>query len=199
MTSDVTSIRRLGDAPPNGLLDDGERLSADELAALQLAACRPHCATPMRTCPTIGQVRRGRGRPADCVTLDDLARFPFTTKEDLRATYPFGMFAVPMSQVRRVHASSGTTGRPTVVGYTENDIDMWAYVVARSIRAAGGRAGHKVHIAYGYGLFTGVWCSLRCRAGRCTVIPASGGMTARRSRSFRISGRRSLWSRRRTC
>lgn len=118
--------------------------------------------------------------PDDCRTLADLARFPFTTKADLRDNYPFGMFAVPEDRVRRIHASSGTTGRPTVVGYTQRDLDTWADVVARSIRAAGGRPGHKVHVAYGYGLFTG---GLGAHYGAerlgCTVIPASGGMTAR--------------------
>ena len=119
-------------------------------------------------------------RPEDCRTLEDLARFPFTTKADLRETYPFGMFAVPMSEVRRIHASSGTTGRPTVVGYTENDLSMWADVVARSIRAAGGRPGHKVHVAYGYGLFTGgLGAHYGAERAGCTVIPVSGGMTAR--------------------
>ena len=118
--------------------------------------------------------------PEDCRTLADLARFPFTTKADLRDGYPFGMFAVPMDQVRRIHASSGTTGRPTVVGYTENDLSMWADVVARSIRAAGGRPGHKVHISYGYGLFTGgLGAHYGAERAGCTVIPASGGMTAR--------------------
>ncbi|MFF7154175.1 phenylacetate--CoA ligase PaaK [Streptomyces sp. NPDC008139] len=118
--------------------------------------------------------------PADCRTLEDLARFPFTTKADLRDTYPFGMFAVPMSEVRRVHASSGTTGRPTVVGYTEGDLSVWADVVARSIRAAGGRPGDKVHVAYGYGLFTGgLGAHYGAERAGCTVIPASGGMTAR--------------------
>ena len=181
MTSNVTSIRRLGDPPPGDLLDGGERLSADELAALQLSRLQR---TLRHAYENVPHYRRrfdeaGIG-PADCETLDDLARFPFTTKEDLRATYPFGMFAVPMSQVRRVHASSGTTGRPTVVGYTDNDLDMWANVVARSIRAAGGRAGHKVHVAYGYGLFTGgLGAHYGAERAGCTVIPASGGMTAR--------------------
>jgi phenylacetate-CoA ligase len=118
--------------------------------------------------------------PADCQSLADLAKFPFTTKQDLRDNYPFGMFAVPRDQVRRIHASSGTTGKPTVVGYTERDIDTWATVVARSISAAGGRPGHRVHVAYGYGLFTG---GLGAHYGAeklgCTVIPASGGMTSR--------------------
>lgn len=119
-------------------------------------------------------------RPDDCRTLADLARFPFTAKADLRDHYPFGMFAVDQSRIRRIHASSGTTGRPTVVGYTDGDLDLWADVVARSLRAAGARPGHKVHVAYGYGLFTG---GLGAHYGAerlgCTVIPASGGMTAR--------------------
>jgi phenylacetate-CoA ligase len=119
-------------------------------------------------------------RPADLVELDDLARFPFTTKADLRDGYPFGLFAVPREQVLRVHASSGTTGRPVVVGYTRRDLDMWADVMARSIRAAGARAGDRVHVAYGYGLFTG---GLGAHYGAerlgCTVIPVSGGMTER--------------------
>ncbi|TXJ14640.1 MAG: phenylacetate--CoA ligase [Afipia sp.] len=112
--------------------------------------------------------------------LPDLARFPFTLKTDLRDNYPFGMFAVPESQIARIHASSGTTGKPTVVGYTRRDIETWSDVVARSIRAAGGRPGMKVHIAYGYGLFTG---GLGAHYGAerlgCTVIPISGGMTER--------------------
>lgn len=116
--------------------------------------------------------------PDDLKELGDLAKFPFTTKEDLRQTYPFGMFAVPMSEVVRVHASSGTTGKPTVVGYTHNDIDMWATVMARSIRASGGHRNDKVHVAYGYGLFTG---GLGAHYGAerlgCTVIPMSGGQT----------------------
>ncbi|WP_333769914.1 phenylacetate--CoA ligase PaaK [Streptomyces sp. IBSBF 2435] len=118
--------------------------------------------------------------PEDCRSLADLAHFPFTTKEDLREAYPFGMFAVPRERVRRLHASSGTTGRPTVVGYTEADLSMWADVVARSIRAAGGRAGDTVHIAYGYGLFTGgLGAHYGAERAGCTVVPASGGMTAR--------------------
>ncbi len=181
MTSNVTSIRRLGSPPPGDLLDGGERLSADELAALQLARLQTTLRHAYENVPHYRHKFDEAGiGPVDCHALDDLARFPFTTKEDLRATYPFGMFAVPMSEVRRVHASSGTTGRPTVVGYTDNDIDMWAYVVARSIRAAGGRAGHKVHIAYGYGLFTGgLGAHYGAERAGCTVIPASGGMTAR--------------------
>ena len=116
--------------------------------------------------------------PDDFDALDDLARFPFTTKQDLRDGYPFGLFAVPREQVVRVHASSGTTGKPTVVGYTARDIDTWAALMARSIRAAGGRPGDIVHVAYGYGLFTG---GLGAHYGAeklgCTVIPMSGGQT----------------------
>jgi phenylacetate-CoA ligase len=118
--------------------------------------------------------------PDDLRELADLARFPFTTKADLRANYPFGMFAVPREQVARVHASSGTTGKPTVVGYTREDIDTWAELMARSIRAAGGRPGDVCHVAYGYGLFTG---GLGAHYGAerlgCTVVPVSGGMTER--------------------
>nr|WP_078591535.1 phenylacetate--CoA ligase PaaK [Streptomyces megasporus] len=121
--------------------------------------------------------------PEDCRSPEDLARFPFTTKADLRENYPYGMFAVPMARVRRLHASSGTTGRPTVVGYTEGDLSVWADLVARSIRAAGGRPGHKVHVAYGYGLFTGgLGAHYGAERAGCTVIPASGGMTARQVR-----------------
>ena len=119
-------------------------------------------------------------QPGDLTSLDDLAKFPFTTKEDLRQNYPFGMFAVPMNEIVRVHASSGTTGKPTVVGYTRGDIEMWSMLMARSIRAAGGKPGDKMHVAYGYGLFTG---GLGFHYGAeylgCTVIPVSGGFTER--------------------
>jgi phenylacetate-CoA ligase len=119
-------------------------------------------------------------KPSDCRSLADLARFPFTTKADLRETYPFGMFAVPMDKVVRIHASSGTTGKPTVVGYTAKDIDTWTHVMARSIRAAGAKPGDKVHVAYGYGLFTG---GLGAHYGAerlgLAVIPLGGGMTER--------------------
>jgi phenylacetate-CoA ligase len=121
--------------------------------------------------------------PDDCNALDDLERFPFTTKDDLRATYPFGMLAVAPEQIARIHASSGTTGQPTVVGYTSRDIDTWSDLVARSIWAAGGRPGDRIHIAYGYGLFTG---GLGAHYGAerlgCTAIPVSGGMTERQVR-----------------
>ena len=119
-------------------------------------------------------------KPGDCRTLEDLRRFPFTTKTDLRETYPFGMFAVPMERIVRIHASSGTTGKPTVVGYTARDIEMWTNLMARSIRAAGARPGDKVHVAYGYGLFTG---GLGAHYGAerlgLAVIPLGGGMTER--------------------
>ncbi|MEU9153495.1 phenylacetate--CoA ligase PaaK [Streptomyces sp. NPDC048417] len=172
---------RRGEPLPEALLDDAERMSREELAALQLTRLR---ATLRHAYDNVELYRKkfdaAGVRPEDCHTLADLARFPFTTKADLRDTYPFGMFAVPMSEVRRVHASSGTTGRPTVVGYTDNDLSMWADVVARSIRAAGGRPGHKVHISYGYGLFTGgLGAHYGAERAGCTVIPASGGMTAR--------------------
>jgi phenylacetate-CoA ligase len=156
-------------------------IGADELAALQLERLRWTLRHAYANVPAYTKKFDAAGvHPDDCQELADLAKFPFTTKQDLRENYPFGMFAVPQDQVRRIHASSGTTGKATVVGYTERDIDTWATVMARSIHAAGGRPGHKVHVAYGYGLFTG---GLGAHYGAeklgCTVIPASGGMTAR--------------------
>uniref|UniRef100_A0AAU1ZSS2 Phenylacetate-coenzyme A ligase n=1 Tax=Streptomyces sp. NBC_00093 TaxID=2975649 RepID=A0AAU1ZSS2_9ACTN len=185
MSSETTArtapASRLGEPLPHGLLDDGERLTPEQLRELQLDRLRStlrhayeHVEPYRKKFDEVGV------RPDDCRSLADLARFPFTTKADLRDSYPFGMFAVPMADVRRVHASSGTTGRPTVVGYTDNDLSMWADMVARSIRAAGGRPGHKVHISYGYGLFTGgLGAHYGAERAGCTVIPASGGMTAR--------------------
>jgi phenylacetate-CoA ligase len=163
------------------LLDDGERMTADELRAHQLAALQRTLRVAYDEVELYRRKFDAAGvRPEDCRTLDDLARFPFTTKDDLRSTYPFGMFAVPMADVRRIHASSGTTGKPTVVGYTDGDLSRWADLVARSIRAAGGRPGHKAHIAYGYGLFTGgLGAHYGAERAGCTVIPVSGGMTAR--------------------
>ncbi|WP_411082942.1 phenylacetate--CoA ligase PaaK [Streptomyces sp. cmx-18-6] len=163
------------------MLDAAERLGRAELESLQLDRLQRTLRHAYDNVPFYRTAFDGAGlRPENCRTLADLSRFPFTAKADLRDNYPFGMFAVPERDVRRVHASSGTTGRPTVVGYTEGDLDTWADVVARSIRAAGGRPGHKVHVAYGYGLFTG---GLGAHYGAerlgCTVIPASGGMTAR--------------------
>ncbi|HEX5568865.1 MAG TPA: phenylacetate--CoA ligase PaaK [Streptomyces sp.] len=179
----VPAPRRAG-APGHGLPDAAERMGREELRALQLERLRR---TLRHAYDNVERYRRAFDRagvtPEDCRSLADLARFPFTTKADLRDTYPFGMFAVPMSRVRRLHASSGTTGRPTVVGYTEGDLSVWADVVARSIRAAGGRPGHKVHVAYGYGLFTGgLGAHHGAERAGCTVIPASGGMTARQVR-----------------
>ncbi|HWM58330.1 MAG TPA: phenylacetate--CoA ligase, partial [Pseudonocardia sp.] len=131
-------------------------MSVDELRALQLQRLRWTLRHAYDNVPFYRRSFDAHGvHPDDCQDLADLAKFPMTIKADLRENYPFGMFAVPQEQVRRIHASSGTTGRPTVVGYTERDIETWATVMARSIRAAGGRAGHKVHNAYGYGLFTG--------------------------------------------
>ncbi|MBB4685639.1 phenylacetate--CoA ligase PaaK [Amycolatopsis jiangsuensis] len=161
--------------------DSAEKLSADELAALQLERLQWTLRHAYDNVPFYRTKFDDAGvHPSDCTELTDLAKFPYTTKADLRDNYPFGMFAVPQQDVRRLHASSGTTGKPTVVGYTESDLDVWATVMARSIRAAGGRPGHKVHVAYGYGLFTG---GLGAHYGAeklgCTVIPASGGMTAR--------------------
>jgi phenylacetate-CoA ligase len=167
--------------PDRAALDPVERASVDELRALQLERLQwslRHAydnVAPYRTAFEAAGVH-----PDDCKELADLARFPFTTKADLRDHYPFGMFAVPREQVSRVHASSGTTGRPTVVGYTAEDIATWSAVMARSIRAAGGRPGDRVHVAYGYGLFTGgLGAHYGAEALGCTVIPVSGGMTER--------------------
>ncbi|HEU4842972.1 MAG TPA: phenylacetate--CoA ligase PaaK [Burkholderiaceae bacterium] len=160
-------------------LEPIERASKDELQALQLQRLQWSLRHAYDNVPHYRAAFDAAGvHPDDLKTLADLARFPFTGKKELRENYPFGMFAVPQDRVVRVHASSGTTGKPTVVGYTRNDIDTWAGVVARSIRAAGGRRGDMVHIAYGYGLFTG---GLGAHYGAerlgCTVIPMSGGQT----------------------
>ena len=160
-------------------LEPIERASRDELRALQLERLRWSLAHAYDNVPHYRRAFDAKGvHPRDLATLEDLAQFPFTVKNDLRDNYPFGMFAVPREQVVRVHASSGTTGKPTVVGYTRQDIDTWATVMARSIRAAGGRAGDILHVAYGYGLFTG---GLGAHYGAeklgCTVVPMSGGQT----------------------
>jgi phenylacetate-CoA ligase len=162
-------------------LEPIERASLDELHALQLQRLQWSLDHAYRNVPHYRAAFDAAGiRPEDCRSLSDLASFPFTTKADLRANYPFGMFAVPREQVSRIHASSGTTGQPTVVGYTANDIRTWAGVMARSIRASGGRPGDRVHIAYGYGLFTGgLGAHYGAEALGCTVIPVSGGMTER--------------------
>ena len=166
-------------SPKPGELEPIERASRDEIAALQLERLKWSVRHAYDNVPHYRKSFDEKGvHPDDLKTLSDLARFPFTTKTDLRDTYPFGLFAVPREKVARVHASSGTTGKPIVVGYTLRDIDTWANLVARSIRAAGGRAGDTCHVAYGYGLFTG---GLGAHYGAerlgCTVIPMSGGQT----------------------
>jgi phenylacetate-CoA ligase len=167
--------------PLAGDLDPIETASRDEISALQLARLKwslrhtwDNVAPYRKKCEAIGV------HPDDLTTLADLARFPFMTKADLRDHYPFGLFAVPRQQLRRLHASSGTTGKSIVVGYTQNDLDHWADLMARSIRAAGGRAGDMVHVAYGYGMFTG---GLGAHYGverlGCIAVPMSGGQTER--------------------
>lgn len=168
-------------APKVGDLEAIELASRDEIAALQLKRLKWSLGHAYENVAHYRKAFDAAGvHPDDCKSLSDLARFPFTVKQDLRDNYPFGMFAVPQEKVARVHASSGTTGKPTVVGYTANDISMWADVMARSMRASGTRAGDVVHIAYGYGLFTG---GLGAHYGAerlgCTVVPVSGGMTPR--------------------
>ena len=165
--------------PAPGDLEPIERASRDELQALQLKRLQWTLQHAYDHVPHYRQAFDAKGvHPSDCKTLADLAKFPFTAKADLRANYPFGLFAVPRDQIVRIHASSDTTGKPTVVGYTQGDIDRWADLVARSIRAAGGRRGDMVHVSYGYGLFTG---GLGAHYGAeklgCTVIPMSGGQT----------------------
>ena len=162
-------------------LEPIETASRDEIAALQVARLRWSLRHAYDNVPAYRKKFDDLGvHPDDLKDLKDLARFPFTTKSDLRENYPFGMFAVPREQVVRIHASSGTTGKPTVVGYTQNDINTWADLIARCIRASGGKKGDIVHVAYGYGLFTG---GLGAHYGAerlgCTVIPISGGQTER--------------------
>jgi phenylacetate-CoA ligase len=165
--------------PAPGELEAIETASRDQLQALQLKRLKDMLVRAYDHVPHYRRAFEAHGvHPGDLKSLADLAKFPFTTKQHLRANYPFGMFAVPREQVVRVHASSGTTGKPTVVGYTQHDIDTWANLMARSIRASGGRRGDVVHVAYGYGLFTG---GLGAHYGAerlgCTVIPMSGGQT----------------------
>jgi len=162
-------------------LEPIERASIDELRAVQLERMRWSLGHAYENVPQYRKMfDEAQVHPGDLRDLDDLARFPFTDKATLRANYPFDMFAVPRERIARVHASSGTTGRPTVVGYTAEDVRTWAKLMARSIRASGGRPGDRVHVAYGYGLFTG---GLGAHYGAeelgCTVIPVSGGMTER--------------------
>src|SRR5574340_1473756 len=173
--------------PAPGDLEPIETASRDELEALQLSRLQWTVDRAYRNVPHYRKAFDAAGvTPGDVKSLADLAKLPFTTKLDLRDNYPFGMFAVPREKVVRVHASSGTTGKPTVVGYTAKDVDTWATVMARSIRAAGGRAGDIVHVAYGYGLFTG---GLGAHYGAeklgCTVIPMSGGQTEKQVQLIR--------------
>jgi phenylacetate-CoA ligase len=168
-------------APKRHELDPIEIASRDEIAALQLGRLKGTLRRAYDHVPHYRAAFEQAGvHPDDLRELADLAKFPFTTKDDLRRHYPFGMLAVPRQEVVRIHASSGTTGKPTVVGYTRRDIEVWAEVCARSIRASGGRAGDIVHVVYGYGLFTG---GLGAHYGAerlgCTVVPVSGGMTER--------------------
>jgi phenylacetate-CoA ligase len=162
-------------------LEPIERASRDEIAALQTERLKWSLSHAYDNVASYRKKFDAAGvHPDDVKRLEDLAKFPFTTKQDLRANYPFGMFAVPQDRIARIHASSGTTGKPTVVGYTRNDIETWSMVMARSIRASGGRPGMKVHVSYGYGLFTG---GLGAHYGAeklgCAVIPVSAGMTER--------------------
>ena len=160
--------------------DPIESASVDELRALQSSRLKQAIAHAAKVPHYRDAFAKIGFEPGNLQSLDDIEKLPFTTKDDLRRNYPFGMFAVPMSEIVRVHASSGTTGKPTVVGYTRSDIELWAMLMARSIRAAGGKPGDKMHVAYGYGLFTG---GLGLHYGAeylgCTVIPVSGGFTER--------------------
>jgi phenylacetate-CoA ligase len=177
------------------LVDPIETASRDEIAALQTERLRWTLQHAYDNVPAYRAKFDAAGvHPSQFQRLEDLANFPFTTKADLRDNYPFGMFAVPQDKIVRVHASSGTTGKPTVVGYTQRDIDTWSSVVARSIRASGGRPGMKIHVSYGYGLFTG---GLGAHYGAeklgCMVIPVSGGMTERQVQLSRTSSPTSSW------
>ena len=165
--------------PAPGDLEPIETASRDEITALQLQRMRMSLQHAYDNVPHYRKAFDAKGvQPSDLRQLSDLSRFPFTVKSDLRDNYPFGLFAVPRAQVARIHASSGTTGKPTVVGYTLKDLSIWADLVARSIRAAGGRPGDMVHIAYGYGLFTGgLGAHYGAERAGCTVIPMSGGQT----------------------
>ncbi len=167
--------------PSKDILDPIEIASRDEIEALQLQRLKWTLAHAYENVPLYRRKFDAAGvHPDDLKTVEDIAKFPFTTKEDLRQGYPFEMMAVPLEKVARIHASSGTTGKPTVVGYTQTDVDNWAHLVARSIRASGGRRGDRVHVAYGYGLFTGgLGAHYGAEAMGCTVIPVSGGMTQR--------------------
>ena len=173
--------------PAPGDLEPIETASRDEIQALQLQRLRWTLQHAYDNVPHYQRAFDAKGvHPGDLQQLSDISKFPFTVKKDLRDNYPFGMFAVPREQVLRLHASSGTTGKPTVVGYTRKDIDTWADLVARSIRAAGGRAGDMVHVAYGYGLFTGgLGAHYGAERAGCTVIPMSGGQTEKQVQLIR--------------
>ena len=173
--------------PAPAELEPIETASADELRSLQLRRLRWTLQHAYEHVPHYRRVFDERGvHPSDLKDLSDLSKFPFTTKKDLRDNYPFGLFAVPREQVIRIHASSGTTGKPTIVGYTRNDIDNWAQLMARSIRASGGRPGDVVHVAYGYGLFTGgLGAHYGAERAGCTVIPMSGGQTEKQVQLIR--------------
>jgi phenylacetate-CoA ligase len=173
--------------PAPGDLEPIETASRDEIAALQLQRLRATLAHAYRNVPHYRQAFDAKGvHPEDLKQLADLAKFPFTVKKDLRDNYPFGLFAVPRDKVARIHASSGTTGKPTVVGYTLQDIDTWAQLVARSIRAAGGRPGDLIQVSYGYGLFTGgLGAHYGAERAGCTVIPMSGGQTEKQVQLIR--------------
>ena len=173
--------------PSPGDLEPIETASRDEISALQLQRMQATLQRAYDNVPHYRQAFDAKGiKPSDLKQLGDLSKFPFTVKTDLRDNYPFGLFAVPRDQVARIHASSGTTGKPTVVGYTKKDIDTWADLVARSIRAAGGRRGDMIHIAYGYGLFTGgLGAHYGAERAGCTVIPMSGGQTEKQVQLIR--------------
>lgn len=176
--------------PAPGDLEPIETASRDEVQALQLQRLRWTLQHAYDNVPHYKKAFDAKGvHPSDLKQLSDLSKFPFTVKKDLRDNYPFGMFAVPREKVARIHASSGTTGKPTVVGYTLKDIDTWADLVARSIRAAGGRAGDLIHVAYGYGLFTGgLGAHYGAERAGCTVIPMSGGQTEKQVQLIRDFG-----------
>ena len=168
-------------APDRNSLDPIEIASRDEIVALQFKRLQWTVAHAYQNVALYKRKFNAAGvHPDDLKAPEDITKFPFTTKEDLRQSYPFDMMAVPMDKVARIHASSGTTGKPTVVGYTRADVDNWAHLVARSIRASGGRPGDRIHVAYGYGLFTGgLGAHYGAEALGCTVIPVGGGMTQR--------------------
>ncbi|MFB9775306.1 phenylacetate--CoA ligase PaaK [Brevibacterium otitidis] len=180
-TSGTAASRHLGQAPDPQTLDAEERMSVDELRALQLERLQASVRRAYENVPHYRKSFDEAGvHPDDITSLDDIRKLPFTRKSDLRDNYPFGMFAVPREQVARIHASSGTTGKSTVVGYTNDDINCWSSLIGRSLRAAGGRPGQMLHNAYGYGLFTGgLGVHTGAERSGYTVVPISGGQTPR--------------------